>query len=581
MSRFAAILAAASVLGSLQAASPSGGFGHLDLPLAPGFSTAAFDYRKDVSVGDAAGVVVLVPGCNGEGAHLLRDLEWSEFARANKFVLGALTFVSDVEDLRDEKGYYDASAGSGESALAALKMLGAARIPVFMYGFSGGAHFTASFAEHFPQSLRCWCAAAFDHKTKKMKLKPLDSSRKKHPPGIIACGSEDPRFGATISYYGRGRSAGRRWTWVELPEQRHERSPELEGFVRRYFLETMSQNFSGIWLDIGSGGDVAHSADTAKVLQTWLPTKAIADEWRAISAQKTKPVIEHVVKTKLKSYEQLTLFLRLPHGGKPDGVLCLSLLARSPVEVREDIRGETEKCTRALKFADAHNLAVVAWGSHRLWDPNRNWDELTRAEAKKADADFDLVAKAWDAGITHFVKKYGLPASGYLMNGSSGAAQYAQRLAMRRPERFLAVHAHIPSSFDLPTKNGASVLWCVTTGENELGYARSKRFFRAARDLRYPIIYKAYPGLGHEGSGYVTDLGYACFEYALEEYARATRLNGGKPAKPDWTDIFTSSLFLADIFNQEVYSKFDYLCVPHEFRMILPTAAICDAWTKE
>ena len=79
----------------------------------------------------------------------------------------------------------------------------------------------------------------------------------------------------------------------------------------------------------------------------------------------------------------------------------------------------------------------------------------------------------------------------------------------------------------------------------------------------------------------MTDLGYACFEYALEEYARATRLNGGKPAKPDWADIFTSSLFLADIFNQEVYSKFDYLCVPHEFRMILPTAAICDAWTKE
>ena len=78
---------------------------------------------RDVIIGRGAFV--------GEGAHLLRDLEWSEFARANKFVLGALTFVSDVEDLRDEKGYYDASAGSGESALAALKMLGAARLPVF------------------------------------------------------------------------------------------------------------------------------------------------------------------------------------------------------------------------------------------------------------------------------------------------------------------------------------------------------------------------------------------------------------------------------------------------------------------
>ena len=582
VSRLAAILAAACILALLQAESaPPERFGHFDLPLAPGITTAAFDYRKDVPVKDAAGIVILVPGCNGEGAHLLSDLDWSEFARTNRFVLGALTFVSDIEDLRDEKGYYDTSAGSGESALAALKMLKAGRLPVFMYGFSGGAHFTASFAENFPQSLRCWCAAAFDYKTKRIKISSHGESSLKRPPGIIACGSEDSRLGATIAYSGRGRAAGRRWTWVELPDLHHERSPELEGFTRRYFMATLSQRHSGMWLDIGSGEDVAHSSTTERTLQTWLPTAALADEWRAMSARKTKGVVEHVEKTKVKGYEQLTMFLRMPDRAKVDGVLCLSLLARSPVEVREDIRGESGRNGQFLRFADKHNLAVVAWGSHRLWDPTRNWDELTRAEAKKADADFDLVAKAWDAGITHFIKKYGLPPSGYLMNGSSGAAQYAQRLAMRCPERFLAVHTHIPSSFDLPTKGGSSVLWCVTTGENELGYDRSKRFFRAARDLRYPIVYKAYPGLGHESNSYVSKLGFACFEFALAEFARATRLNGGKPTKPDWADIFSSSLFIADIFNQDVYSKFDYMCVPLEFRMILPSAPICDVWTKE
>ena len=156
------------------------------------------------------------------------------------------------------------------------------------------------------------------------------------------------------------------------------------------------------------------------------------------------------------------------------------------------------------------------------------------------------------------------------MMGSSGAAQYAQRLALRRPERFLAVHVHIASSFDVPVKKGASLLWCVTTGENELGYARSRRFFRAARDLYFPIVYKAYPGLGHEGNAKVTALGFACFDYALAEYARATKLNGGKPAMPDWADIFSSAPSVADVFNQAVYSKFDYLCVPVEFRMLLP-----------
>ena len=310
-----------------------------------------------------------------------------------------------------------------------------------------------------------------------------------------------------------------------------------------------------------------------------------AQEAQAADSSESPPasgLVEHTVKTKLKNYEQLTLYLLPPSGGKIEGVLCLSLLSKEPGDVRAQLLGTAEHRSpkRALLFAAQRNLAVVAWGAHRLWDPSRNWDELSRAEAKKADADFDLVANAWDAGINYFVKNHGLPPSGYLMMGSSGAAQYAQRLALRRPERFLAVHAHIASSFDVPVKKGASLLWCVTTGENELGYARSRKFFRAARDLYYPIVYKAYPGLGHEGNAKVTALGFACFDYALKEYERATKLNGGKPTTPDWADIFSSSPSVADIFNQAVYSKFDYLCVPVEFRMLLPEPLL-GAWSAE
>lgn len=292
-------------------------------------------------------------------------------------------------------------------------------------------------------------------------------------------------------------------------------------------------------------------------------------------------LVERTVKTRVKGYDQLTLFLRQPANAKPEGVLCMCLLAKTPDAVREALTGPSDRNSRALAFADRHSLAVVAWGAHQLWDPTRNWDELARSDAKRLDANFDLVAKAWDDGITYFVKKYGLPDSGYLITGYSGAAQYAQRLAMRCSDRFIAVHAHIPSSFDAPTKGGASILWCVTTGENELGYDRSRRFFGAARDMGYPIVYKAYPGLAHEGSSRVVELGFACFEYALEEFARATRLNGGRPIKPDWADLFTSSLHLADIFNQAVYSKFDYLCVPPDFRMLLPSTSIRDAWIDE
>ena len=50
-------------------------------------------------------------------------------------------------------------------------------------------------------------------------------------------------------------------------------------------------------------------------------------------------IVSHTVKTKLKNYEQLTLFLMMPQGGRADGVLCLSLLAKSPEEVRAQLLG--------------------------------------------------------------------------------------------------------------------------------------------------------------------------------------------------------------------------------------------------
>ena len=309
-----------------------------------------------------------------------------------------------------------------------------------------------------------------------------------------------------------------------------------------------------------------------------------ADGPQGTGGHSTRGVVEHVVKIKLKTYDRLTLFLLMPENGKADGVLCLCMLGKDVADVKRRLLGESEDSrgySRPLQFAKERNFAIVAWGARNLWDASLNWDEMPKAKARKIDADFDLVAKAWNTGINFFVKNYGIPPSGYLMRGSSAAGQYAQRLALRCPERFLAVHVHVSSSYDLPVKAGAEVLWCVTIGENELGYQRSRRFFRVARDLFYPIIYKAYPGLGHEGNGAVSRLGYACFEYALEEYERATRLNGGKPAKPDWADIFTSGPYIADVFNQAVYPKMEYPCVPPEFRMLIPSETIKEAWLEE
>ena len=98
--------------------------------------------------------------------------------------------------------------------------------------------------------------------------------------------------------------------------------------------------------------------------------------------------------------------------------------------------------------------------------------------------------------------------------------------------------------------------------------------------MSYPIVYKAFPGLGHEGNAMVTALGFACFDYALSEYARATSMNKGRPTMPNWAEIFESAPYVADVFNQGVHPKEDAMCVPPEFRMPLPKQ-LREAWIAE
>lgn len=291
-------------------------------------------------------------------------------------------------------------------------------------------------------------------------------------------------------------------------------------------------------------------------------------------------VIERCEKLNSKNYPQITLFLRRPPGiEKPRGVLCLCLLGNNPEEIGKKI---CDGSGGWYAFAEARDLAILGWGSRSLWDPNFNWNELPRERAREIDAAFDAASLGWDHAVRWFAQNCGIPESGFLMYGSCGAGQFVQRLALRKPKRFLAVQMNIPGSFDQPIKDGREILWCLTTGERlDGGYARSLKFFAAVRDLRYPIVYKAYPGKSHaDGTSNQQALGEAVFDYALAQAERARRLNGGKSAKPDWADIFASAGKVADIRNQRVFPVEDYACVPFDFRQLLP-GELEEIWLEE
>ena len=295
------------------------------------------------------------------------------------------------------------------------------------------------------------------------------------------------------------------------------------------------------------------------------------------------PVIEHIVKTSNEKQPQITLFMRPPIGmtdiSEANGVLAMCLLANNVGEIKRRLQELETKddVGGVLRFAERHKLVVLCWGSRSLWDPSASWDEQSKVINQQMDATFDVVAKAWVRGVKELSKKYGMPDNNFLLWGCSGSAQYAMRLALRQPKFFLAIHIHIPSSFDKPTPEANRVLWCLTTGENEGGYERSLRFLSACRKLGYPIIYKSIIGLGHSDHPAAERLGLVFFEYALSLRKEKSEL-GTEMKNTPWPESFRNPEFIGDVVNQKILQFDRAYVVPSEFQIILPTQELAEAW---
>jgi predicted esterase len=310
------------------------------------------------------------------------------------------------------------------------------------------------------------------------------------------------------------------------------------------------------------------------------------------------PLIEHLVKTRNPKMPQITLFLRPPKGisdaSEVQGVLAICVLANSLEEMQRDLRKEEMPGDYAglFSFANKHKLAIVAWGSRRLWDPGRNYDELPREQARNIDESLDIVMNAWERGIKELGDKYGIPEKDFLLWGSCGSAQWAQRLCLRKPDYFLATYIHMPGSFDKPTPEAANVLWCLTIGELEGGYERSKRWVKTVRDMGYPIVYKAIPGLGHSSHPDAAALGFEFYNYALDQKraqqesqkektnAAPSLVTRSSEAATRWAAMFQNPPYYGDMVNQELYPSADVAMIPSGFRIPLPTKKLADIWIR-
>ena len=280
------------------------------------------------------------------------------------------------------------------------------------------------------------------------------------------------------------------------------------------------------------------------------------------------PLVEYVFETKIKSHPQITFFLRKPKRAvsfeKSKGVLALCLLSHNVEGIKKRLQEAeaADDLTDVLRFAEENCLTLLCWGSQRFWNPRMNWDDLNRRESKPIETVSDEMADAWEKAVKRMTSRYKIPTEKYLLSGFSGAAQYALRLAMKKPQYFKAVHVHVPSSFPKPMPGAKNMLICLTTGEWEAGYDRSIRFLEEAQSIGIPIIYKAIPQLGHAVHPQAVRLGLACFEFAMKN------LSNNKLETPQ---------YMGDVYRHAV---FPYVENPigSGIWINLPSRSIAEAW---
>jgi hypothetical protein len=225
-----------------------------------------------------AAILVLCPGVNGNGDDWVEDPKWQDFARRHHLDLLGLSFASEGALLRQNRGYYEVSQGSGQLLLDGIHQIYGQDRALILYGFSGGAHFVSQFTEWHPANVLAWCAYSAEW----WKIPVRNSSS---PPGLIVCGEQDERYGASLLYFEQGRALGKRWLWLSAGPTAHAIYPPAENFIRDYLAAELSSsaNRQGQWIDL----DFKTRADNQTLqnqptLTGWLPDTALMNSWKDI-----------------------------------------------------------------------------------------------------------------------------------------------------------------------------------------------------------------------------------------------------------------------------------------------------------
>jgi len=289
----------------------------------------------------------------------------------------------------------------------------------------------------------------------------------------------------------------------------------------------------------------------------------------------------------------MTFFVRYPKGidpkGQVDGVFQYVTCLTKKDNLAAWISRSSDQ-DMIFHFADLHHLALVTWTTDTMYSISDSFTTESSEESEPSNP-MEQSFRTWKRAMNRLSHDYSFPSNGYLIYGSSRGGQWAHRIVLRAPDKFLAVHIHINSSFQEPTPEASHCLWLLTTGELEHGMAAAKIFYQKALALNYPIMLRIYPGKGHEDFPEEQQLDVAFFEYVLKLRDEENKLTAGRLDAPSsFADAspfvlddslmadFQKPHFYGDMLNGDVYSAAHADLVPDSQRVGIPDLGIAKLW---
>ena len=270
----------------------------LDDSLPPGanFDKAQFRFWAPGSQA-VRGVLVLVPGSNGDGRPMAQDSVWQRFASQQKLAIVACRFTDKPHEQGFIEEYIDVSRGSGD---ALLDMLGrfaqrsghpeVANAPLLMWGMSAGGQFNYEFVAWKPERV-----LAFVVNKGGIYYSALVPRAAREVPGMLFIGATDLAFrnNTIVGLFAVNRRGGALWALAEEPGVAHVvgKSRDMSMVFFEDVLQARLTSAGMVKLEEKSGylGDL--TAKTFAPLGSgrapnhptaWLPTERVAREWQAM-----------------------------------------------------------------------------------------------------------------------------------------------------------------------------------------------------------------------------------------------------------------------------------------------------------